>query len=260
MSKDLKIFLEDLTVIYEKGTLNETTAVSGINLNVNAGEFVSLLGISGCGKTTVLNAVAGFIKPTEGNVLVNNSVINAPNPNCGVVFQKDALFSWMTVVGNIGFGNRIRKLPQQQRKEKIFKLLNKLGLKGVEKLYPYQLSGGMAQRVEIARALANEPEVLLLDEPFSKIDAQTRLQIQQLLLKIWRDYNLTILFVTHDIDEALFLSDRIIVFTRAPAKIKKQIVVDIPRPREYSIVLSQEFLEIKKQIFSLIEEEFLTNF
>ncbi|WP_437580185.1 ABC transporter ATP-binding protein [Sorangium sp. So ce887] len=222
-------------------------AVRDLDLTVERGELVSLLGPSGCGKSTILNAVAGYVAPERGSIAVGGERVEAPGPERGMVFQQCSLLPWKTVLNNVGFGLKMRGVPERERREASRRLLELVGLSGFEDAYPAQLSGGMQQRVEIARVLIAEPRVVLMDEPFSALDAQTRLSMQALLLDVIRHVRTTVLFVTHDIDEAIFLSDRIALMTRRPCRVGAQIAVPFERPRSAAIVGSSEFAAIKRR-------------
>jgi len=219
---------------------------------VYEGEFVSLIGPSGCGKSTFLYMVAGFEQPTRGRILLDGESITKPSPNRGIVFQEYILFPWRTVENNICFGMEIRGVPKEKRKEKFEYLLDLIGLRGFEKSYPHTLSGGMQQRVAIARALAYEPEVLLMDEPFGALDAQTKRRMVSDFLKIWETTQKTVLFVTHSVQEALALADRVFLFSARPATIKEMMEVKIPRPRD---VTSSEYLGKEKLLLESLDEE-----
>lgn len=233
-------------------------AVDDIDLQIKAGEFVALLGPSGCGKSTLLNMVSGILKPTTGNVLIDGQLVKEPTPTCNVVFQQHSLFPWMSALENVAFGPRMLGHASPEAVARTF-----LGLVGLEKFaksYPTALSGGMQQRVAIARALATYPTVLLMDEPFGALDAQTRSIMQGELLKVWANFKTTVLFVTHDIDEAIYLSDRVIVMRTLPGGIKEDIKVDLPRPRFPELVETEKFGLIRKRISELIKEEGLKVF
>lgn len=234
---------------------HQLKAVSDLSFAVSAGEFLCLLGTSGCGKTTILNAVAGFIPPSKGQILLNGKPIQQPGPDRGMVFQHHELFPWMTVRKNVEFGLKMKGLADIERKAVASEYISMVGLKGFEDRYPWELSGGMAQRVGLARMLAIDPLVLLMDEPFGSLDAQTRIMMQELLLKIWDQTQKTIIFVTHDVEEAVLLSNRILVLTARPASVKEEIQVDLERPRKYEIVTSSQFVEIKQHALALIREE-----
>lgn len=232
-----------------------TTALSNVSFVVRPAEIVTLVGPSGCGKSTILNLVAGFEAPSEGTITVDGVPVVKPGADRAMVFQTPALFPWFTVFNNIVYGPKRHGVPQQRYKEDATKLISSVGLQGFEGHYPYQLSGGMAQRVSIARALIGRPKALLLDEPFGALDAQTRLVMQRLLLQVWDAYKATILFVTHDVEEAVFLSDRVIVMDGRPGRINEDIAVDLPRPREVAIVTSAHFSSIRRRILGLILKE-----
>jgi len=253
MALESKIVLKDVTKTFKGGTV----ALENLSMDVRANEILCLLGPSGCGKSTVLNLIAGFELPTSGEVSLDGREITVPGPERGVIFQEHALFPWLNVIQNIAFGKKLRGAVEDERRygESVKKYIDLMGLGGFEHHYPSQLSGGMKQRVAIARVLVNEPEVMLMDEPFAALDAQTRLSMQMFLLKIWERLRTTILFITHDIDEAVFLGDRIYVMTARPGKIKSLIPVSLERPRRYEMVVSPAFNETKARIFELIREE-----
>lgn len=230
-------------------------ALQEINLTVKHHEFVSILGTSGCGKSTLLRIIGGLEKPSTGEVRVEGRTIKGPGADRGMVFQAYTLFPWLTVEQNIEFGLKERGVPVAERRETTRKYIEVVGLKGFEKAFPKALSGGMKQRVALARALANDPEVLLLDEPFGALDMQTRGLMQELLLNVWQQSPKTIIMVTHDIDEAIFLADRVIVMTAHPGSVKEILDIDLPRPRDYMIRTSAEFMAYKKQAMELIHNE-----
>jgi NitT/TauT family transport system ATP-binding protein len=235
----------------------DVEAVSDVSLHVDPGEFVSIIGPSGCGKSTLLNAVAGFLKPTSGTVLVDGEPVNGPSAERGMVFQQYSLFPWKTVRGNVEFGLKMRGMDRYHREHASRTLLGLAGLLAFEDQYPESLSGGMKQRVGIVRALATGPKVLLLDEPFGALDAQTRVIMQQILTNMWQRLKISVLFVTHDIDEAIFLSDRVYCMTARPGTIKAEIVVPLERPRQQPMMMSSEFLQLRRGLMSLIREESL---
>jgi NitT/TauT family transport system ATP-binding protein len=232
-------------------------AVSDTSLTVRPGEFVSIVGPSGCGKSTLLNALAGFLTPSGGRVTVDGEPISGPSADRGMIFQQYSLFPWKTVRQNVEFGLKMSGVSRGERERRARTLLGLAGLTPFENHYPDRLSGGMKQRVGIVRALATGPRILLLDEPFGALDAQTRLIMQQILTNMWQQLKISVLFVTHDIDEAIFLSDRIYVMTARPGSIKAEIVVPLPRPREPAMTLSSEFLGLRRGLMSLIREESL---
>jgi len=232
------------------------TAIDNVSLSVSQGRFTSIVGPSGCGKTTLLNIVAGFIPASRGAVLINGKGISGPGPDRGVVFQSYALFDWLTVRENIEFGPRMAGVGAVERSERADRFLGMIGLRQFEHRYPYELSGGMKQRVAIARALANEPEILLMDEPFASLDAQTRELMQEELLKIWEATGKTVLFITHSIDEAIYLSSDVAVMSFRPGRLKQMFNVSLPYPRaEYSIRTDRRFLELKVAIHESVREE-----
>lgn len=226
--------------------------LQNINLHVYPDEFVCLVGSSGCGKSTLLNIIAGFIAPSSGKVLVDGESVHAPGADRGMVFQTYSLFPWLTVEDNIGFGLELRGLPRKEKQERIAYYLQVVGLTQFAKVYPKQLSGGMKQRVAIARALANEPEILLMDEPFGALDTQTKEQMQQFLLQLWEKTHTTFLMITHDVEEAIFLSQRIYVMSAHPGQIKEEINIILPQPRDLELKLTPEFIEIKRQIIQAL--------
>jgi len=230
----------------------EVVALHDISLDVQRGEFICLLGPSGCGKSTLLNAVAGFSLPSTGTIHVDGKPVAAPGPDRGMVFQEYALFPWMTVAQNISFGLEIKKLPKAQIREKVSSLLEMLKLQDFRDRYPKDLSGGMRQRVAIARVLALDSPIMLMDEPFGALDSLTRRNLQDELLRIWTEFGKTIIFVTHSIEESIYLADRIVVMTYRPGTIKKVVSVVMPRAREPS---SAEFNELKKELSLLVMEE-----
>jgi NitT/TauT family transport system ATP-binding protein len=233
------------------------TAVKDISLSVTDGRFMSIVGPSGCGKTTLLNIVAGFIATSSGSVLIEGKAISGPGPDRGVVFQSYALFDWLTVRQNIEFGPRMAGVKARERSQRADTFLSMVGLRKFANRYPYELSGGMRQRVAIARALANDPEILLMDEPFASLDAQTRELMQEELQRIWQQTRKTVLFVTHDIDEAVYLGDRVLVFTARPGEIKAELDISLPQPRNIELKKSAEFLAYRNTIWDLLRAEVL---
>jgi len=230
-------------------------ALQDIDLDVAQREFVAILGPSGCGKSTLLNMVAGFDHPTRGTVKVEGEEIVEPSPRRCVVFQEPALFPWLTVMDNVVFGPKTRRQPAAEYRPRAAQIIEQVGLSGFEASYPAELSGGMRQRVGIARVLIMEPRVLLMDEPFGSLDAQTRSLMQELLLALWQRHQQTVLFITHDIEEALLLADRVCVMTARPGRIKKSIPVPMPRPRSIELTLSPEFNALRREVLDLIREE-----
>ncbi len=230
-------------------------AVEDFSLEIEPGEFVCLLGPSGCGKSTVLNAVAGFLRPAGGRVAVDDDVVAGPGPERGMVFQQHSLFPWKTVLENVAFGPRMQGKSRAEARDLAREYLDLVGLGGSAHRYPATLSGGMQQRVGIARALVNHPSVLLMDEPFGALDAQTRAIMQESLLRLWGQTGNTVLFVTHDIDEALFLADRVVVMSAAPGRVLLDLRLDLPRPRPEDVFASPQFADYKRQCLKLIRQE-----
>ena len=233
------------------------TILDQINFTVEPGSFVCLLGPSGCGKSTILNTIAGFIHPTQGAVLVDAQPVTKPGADRGFVFQQYSLLPWKTTAQNVEFGLRIKNIAKAKRRELVNEYLNRVGLYKHRDSYPHQLSGGMKQRASIVRALINSPSVLLMDEPFSALDAQTRHMMQELLMEIWQELKTTVIFVTHDIEEAVLLGDRILVMGVNPGYIKEDIAIELPRPRHIDDTLTLEFMQISRQILATIREETL---
>jgi NitT/TauT family transport system ATP-binding protein len=237
---------------------NRTVALEDLNLAAKTGEFICLLGPSGCGKSTALNLMASFDKPTEGQVLLDGRPIEKPGLDRGVVLQEPTLFPWLKVTENITFGPRMNNVPVKKYMEKAKRYIDLVGLRGFENHYPHELSGGMRQRVAIARAWINEPSVLIMDEPFGALDAQTRLIMQELLLRVWEKLQTTVLFITHDVDESLLMADRIFVMTTRPGRITMEVKVPFSRPRDAeTLIFSKEFQEVKQRIVRVIKEETL---
>jgi NitT/TauT family transport system ATP-binding protein len=251
MSLKPQIQISNVSKIFSTGG-REVIALDNINLDVQPGEFICLLGPSGCGKSTLLNAIAGFSSPTSGTITVDEKPIKDPGPDRGMVFQEYALFPWMTVEQNIAFGLEIKKLPKEIIKNKVDALLQMLNLLDFRDRYPKDLSGGMRQRVAIARVLALDSPIMLMDEPFGALDSLTRRNLQDELLRIWIEFKKTIIFVTHSIEESIYLADRIVVMTYRPGKIKKEVGVTIPRQRDPSSI---QFNELKKELSFLVMEE-----
>lgn len=226
-----------------------------VNLQVAKGEFLVLLGASGCGKSTMLNMISGFEQPTQGRVLVNGKVVKDVEPACGMVFQQYALFPWKTVSENVAFGLKMRGIGRAERRDVARKYIESVGLKGFEDSYPNALSGGMKQRVSIARVLANDPDVMLFDEPFAALDAMTRQVLQEQLLSIYEKSGKTIVFITHSIDEALMLSTRMIVMGSKPGRVVQDIKNELPLPRSAEVQLSPAYLDLKKSIWETVQVE-----
>ena len=236
---------------------SQVVAVKDVSLNVQPGEFVSLIGPSGCGKSTLLSIAAGFVKPTAGEALLDGEKITKPGSDRGVVFQQYSLFPWLSVRKNVEFGLKMAGVDQNKRLTTARSLLDLAGLLSFENHYPDQLSGGMKQRIGIIRALATSPQVLLMDEPFGALDTQTRVVMQEILTNIWQQFRISVLFITHDIEESIFLSDRIYVMTARPGRIKAEIKVPLPRPRVAEMTDTPEFMNLVQELKGLIREESL---
>jgi NitT/TauT family transport system ATP-binding protein len=231
-----------------------TRAVEGVDLDVPAGQFVCLLGPSGCGKSTLLSAIAGHLPPARGKISLDDVRVDRPHPDRGLVFQQHTLFPWKRVIDNVAFGLKMQGVDAPLRRRRAQEMLELVGLKGYASHYPAQLSGGMQQRVEIARVLINRPRVLLMDEPFGALDAQTRRNMQALLLDVWAKVGTTVIFVTHDIEEALFLGDRIVMLSRQPARIVADIEAPFERPRTEQSTLSPAFIDLKRRCLDLLRD------
>jgi NitT/TauT family transport system ATP-binding protein len=247
--------VQSLSKSYRQSSGETTLAVGNITCQVEAGEFVSFVGPSGCGKTTLLMSIAGLLAPSSGRVVVNGKEVNGPPPNLVLLFQEynKSLFAWRSVLGNVRFGLDARDDRSAAAESKARKLIELVGLKGFDSHYPWELSGGMQQRVAIARALAYEPEVLLMDEPFGSLDALTRLELEDTLLRLWAELKTTILFITHDIEEAIYLSDRIWVLSRRPSQIIQELKIDFPRPRHQVTTRAEgRFMELRNDIYRQI--------
>ena len=253
------IVIEGLTKSFEPARGQRHLALGEISLSIAEGEFVAILGPSGCGKSTLLYVVGGFVAPSSGSVSVNGKAVTGPGPDRGPVFQEFALFPWKTVLGNVMYGLLEQGVAKRQAESKARALISLVHLTGYENFYPKELSGGMKQRVAIARTLAYGPQILLMDEPFGALDAHTRTGLQRELLEIWERDRKTVLFVTHSVEEAVFLSDRVIVLTRSPGRIKATIDIDLPRPRRSAELLDDRryqslVVEIERLMDMAIEE------
>ncbi|WP_077002338.1 ABC transporter ATP-binding protein [Variovorax sp. KK3] len=232
-----------------------TLALADFDLHIAPQEIVSIVGPTGCGKSTALNVLAGFEQPSAGVVTVDGLPVAGPGPNRGVVFQQPSLFPWLDVLDNVVLGVKCRGVAADDYMPRAMRLLEEVGLKGFERHYPYQLSGGMQQRVQIARALISQPDILLMDEPFGALDYQTRLLMQKLLLRLWERFRPTILFITHDVGEAIFISDRVIAMTRRPGRVKREVRVHAPKPRDYEFLASSEFTSLEHELVLAVQSE-----
>ena len=250
-----KLQAVDLTKVFDDSKRGSVTAIDHVNLEVKDGEFVMIVGPSGCGKTTLINILGGLNTPSSGQVLLDGRPVEGPGADRGMVFQGYSLFPGLSVQKNVEFGLKMKKVPKDERAQIAKKYIELVGLTGFEQALPKQLSGGMKQRVAIARTLANEPEILLMDEPFGALDAQTRVVMQELLADISKKTKTTILFITHDIDEAVLLGDRIYVMSRRPGTVRAVLDVDLPGERTHESLVLPEFLQIKKQIMDMLWKE-----
>jgi ABC-type nitrate/sulfonate/bicarbonate transport system ATPase subunit len=249
-----KLALSGISMIYaQRG--RRFAALRDVSLDIQTGEFISIVGASGCGKTTLLRIIDGLVAPTHGEVRVDGKLVTRPGPDRGFVFQQDALFPWRTVLDNVLFGLEVQGKAKREALRRADELVRLVGLAGFEQHYPHEISGGMRQRANLARALTIDPDILLMDEPFAALDAQTREIMQVELLRVWRASRKTVMFVTHQIDEAVYLADRVVVMTSRPGQIKAILEVDIPRPRELSVKRTPRFLELVDAIWGMIEEE-----
>lgn len=251
-----KIYVRDVKKIYSSPK-GDTLAMENVNLNVLENEFVCIVGPSGCGKSTLLRMIAGLDEISGGQIVIQDKNIIGPGPDRGMVFQSYTLFPWMSVGDNIRFALKLKKMPKDEQEEIVDKYLKIIGLEKFKNAYPKELSGGMKQRVAIARALANSPEVLLMDEPFSALDPQTKADMQLLMRQIWQVEKPTVLFVTHDIEEAVFLSTKIFVLTSRPGTVKKEVPVFLPYERDLSLKDTEDFIRIRREVNSLIEHKSL---
>ena len=243
-----KLEVQNLHKSFQAQKREPLVVLDDINLTLYPKEFSCLVGTSGCGKSTLLNIIAGLIPPTAGHILVDGHKVEGPGSDRGMVFQSYTLYPWLTVAQNVAFGLGLRKMPKSEQRDRVNYYLNVVGLTQFAQAYPKQLSGGMKQRVAIARALANDPDVLLMDEPFGALDAQTKEQMQQFLLELWEQTHTTILMITPDVEEAIFLSHRVHVMSAHPGQLKYEIAIDLPGHRDLEIKLSQEFINIKREI------------
>lgn len=251
----IQLRVDDVCLRYRGSDGNVFTALENVSLRVPDQQFAVLVGPSGCGKSSLLYLTAGLAEPTSGRIEVGGRQVQGPGPDRGMVFQSYTLFPWLSVRENIAFGLKRKGLPAAQRKEIVDYYLNEVGLQAFADRYPKQLSGGMMQRVAIARALANDPQILLMDEPFGALDSQTRMQMQQLLLQVWEHSKKTVVFVTHDIDEAILLGDRVYVMGARPGRIKRELDVPMARPRDMDMVMERDFIAMKREILGLLHDD-----
>lgn len=254
--RNIKVRIDNVKKTYE-GRTGEVVALNGVSLDILDNEFVTVVGPSGCGKSTLLNIIAGLLEATSGTVTCNGQVVTGTGPDRGVVFQQYALFPWLTVRKNVMFGLEMKGIKGKEAEEIADKYIKMVDLEKFKDHYPKELSGGMKQRVAIARAYAANPEVLLMDEPFGALDAQTRTQLQQELLDTWATERKTCFFITHDVDEAIILGQRVVIMSARPGRIKDIIDIDIPYPRDQETKMSPRFLELKNLIWSQVYQEYL---
>ena len=254
--RNIKVKIDGVRKVFN-GRSGEMVALNGITMDILDNEFVCVVGPSGCGKSTLLNIIAGLMEPTSGNVFVDGKKVQGTGVERGVVFQQYALFPWLTVKKNVEFGLRLKNLPEDEIEEIAMKYIRMVDLEKFTNAYPKELSGGMKQRVAIARAYAVNPEVLLMDEPFGALDAQTRTQLQSELLKTWQEERKTCFFITHDVEEAIILAQRVVIMSARPGRIKEIVEIDIPYPRTQETRMDPTFIELKNFIWSRVYQEYL---
>jgi NitT/TauT family transport system ATP-binding protein len=252
----IKVKIDNVKKVYN-GRNGEMIALNGVSLDIADNEFICVIGPSGCGKSTLLNIIAGLDTATSGNIYVDEKVVEGPGPERGVVFQQYALFPWLTVRKNVEFGLKLKGIKKEEADKITSKYLKMVDLEDFADSYPKELSGGMKQRVAIARAYAVNPEVLLMDEPFGALDAQTRTQLQSELLKAWENERKTCFFITHDVDEAIILAQRVVIMSARPGRVKEVVNIDIPYPRTQETKMTKEFIELKNYIWSRVYQEYL---
>lgn len=250
-----RVSLDRLDVLFKSARGEEVLAVRDFSVEIEPEEFVCIIGPSGCGKSTILNVIAGFVAATGGSARIDGKDITEPPPECGVVFQDYALFPWLNVLENAAFGLRMQRVEKTARRKIAQEKIDQVHLAGFEAKYPHELSGGMKQRVGIARILASNPRVMLMDEPFGALDAQTREMMQELLLEVWDQYRATVIFITHDLDEAIFLSDKIVMMSARPGTVKEIFVNPLPRPRNIDLTTTKDFMELKRVLTTSLREE-----
>ena len=254
--RNLKVKIDHVEKIYD-GRQGKMVALNGVDLDIYENEFICVVGPSGCGKSTLLNIIAGLLEPTSGAVYLDGKKVEGTGTERGVVFQQYALFPWLTVLKNVMFGLKLKGMPDDQAKEIAMKYIKMVDLEGFVDAYPKELSGGMKQRVAIARAYAVNPSLLLMDEPFGALDAQTRTQLQTELLKTWEEEMKTCFFITHDVEEAILLASRVVVMSARPGRIKEVIDIDIPYPRDQESKMLPRFTELKNYIWNMVYKEYL---
>ncbi len=247
-TKPVKIDIDNLGFSYGDAARGATDILADLNLQVYDQEFLTIVGASGCGKSTLLNIVAGLLPPTRGKASLDGRLIKKPGPERAMVFQDDAVFPWFTVQENIEYGLKIANIAREKRRQEVKQMLNLVGLTGFENFYPRQLSGGMRKRVDVARAIVTRPEVLLMDEPFAALDVLTKQHLQEQFMQIWNDNRMTVIFVTHDLEEALYLADRVVVMSSHPGRIARTVEVPFDRPRDKDIKTSPDFQALRREL------------
>lgn len=248
-----EITVENLSHTFGQGTAEALTVLEDINLTFDSGSFTAIVGTSGCGKSTLLKMLAGLFSPSDGQMTLDGKIIKGTDSKRGMVFQQDAVFPWMTVAKNIAYGPRLRGASRSEQQQIAAKWAEIVGLKGFEDRWPRELSGGMRKRVDIGRVYANDPDVLLMDEPFGALDAQTKERMQSDLLEAWQETRKTVIFVTHDLEEAIFLSDRVVVMSARPGRISHIETIELARPRDNQMRLTDEFIQVKRRLWGLLE-------
>jgi NitT/TauT family transport system ATP-binding protein len=257
VGRPVKIRIENLDFSYSDKHMQATKILDDLNLFVYDQEFLTIVGASGCGKTTMLNIIAGLLPPIQGNVYVNDIAIHSPGLDRTMIFQDDAVFPWYTVFQNVEYGIKISKMDKKQRIEQVKHVLDLVGLTGCENMYPRQLSGGMRKRVDVARAIITKPDVLLMDEPFAALDVLTKQHLQEQFLKIWNDNRMTVIFVTHDLEEALYLADRVVVMASHPGRITRIVDVPFGRPRERDIKTTTTFQSLRRDLGYVLDAHYI---
>ena len=255
-ARNVKVKIDHVEKIYD-GRQGKMIALNGVDLDIYENEFICVVGPSGCGKSTLLNIIAGLLEPTSGSVYVDGKEVKGTGTERGVVFQQYALFPWLTVKKNVMFGLKLKGMPEAEAEELAMKYIKMVQLEDFVDAYPKELSGGMKQRVAIARAYAVQPEVLLMDEPFGALDAQTRTQLQAELIQTWQEEKKTCFFITHDVEEAIILATKVIVMSARPGRIKTIVEINLPYPRTQDLKMSKEFLDLKAQIWGEVYQEYL---
>ena len=255
--RDPKISIDGVTLVHvNEERRQEHLALEDVSLDISDGEFLCVVGPSGCGKSTLLSAIAGFMKPRAGQIIMNGAKIGKPGADRGVVFQEYALLPWKTVLGNVEIGLKYTGMPKADRKATALKYLAMARLTAAADKFPHELSGGMRQRVAVARTLANTPEIMMMDEPFAAVDAQTSLTLQEELLRVWDEHPITVLFITHSVEEAVFLADRVAVLTPGPGRLREVVDIDIPRDVRHwdTISTDKRFLELRDYVMKLVRD------